>query len=146
MAGATLRERRCCSADLWTSDFLARLDIKKVWEFKENYRNTQQIAKLGLEIANMPYFRGLPDIVEPVAPKADGPLPTLVECSSIDQEIKLVVKLAIDAASVQTVAILLRDRQDENKIIRDLPRNSIRLDRNLTTWRSGPGASHLCNE
>ncbi len=40
----------------------AGLDIK-VWEFKENYRNTQQIAKLGPEIANMPYFRGLPDIV-----------------------------------------------------------------------------------
>jgi len=41
----------------------AGLDIKKVWEFKENYRNTQQIAKLGLEIAKMPYFRGIPDIV-----------------------------------------------------------------------------------
>ncbi|MBC6480417.1 MAG: AAA family ATPase [Hormoscilla sp. GM7CHS1pb] len=117
----------------------AGLDIKKVWEFKENYRNTQQIAKLGLEIAKMPYFRGIPDIVEPVAPKADGPLPTLVECSSIDQEIKLVVKLAIDAASVQTVAILLRDRQDENKIIQHLPMNSIRLDRNMTTWQSDPG-------
>ncbi|MBC6452334.1 MAG: AAA family ATPase [Hormoscilla sp. SP5CHS1] len=117
----------------------AGLDIKKVWEFKENYRNTQQIAKLGLEIAKMPYFRGLPDIVEPVAPKADGPLPTLVECSSIDREIKWVVKQAIEAARTQTVAILLRDRQYEKIIKSYLPSNSIRLHRDMITWRSGPG-------
>jgi len=44
----------------------AGLIISKAWEFKENYRNTQQIARLGLEISKMPYFQGIADIVEPV--------------------------------------------------------------------------------
>ena len=67
----------------------AGLNITKVWEFKENYRNTRQIARLGLAISQMPYFKGLSDIVEPVSLTADGPLPTLVECPSMAKEIGL---------------------------------------------------------
>lgn len=117
----------------------AGLNIEKVWEFKENYRNSKQIAKLGLAISQMPYFKGVPDLVEPVSPTADGSLPTLVECSSIDQESKFVVSQAIQAARTQSVAILLRDRQDENLIYRYLPSGSIRLHRDMTTWQAGPG-------
>lgn len=70
----------------------AGLHIQKVWEFKENYRNSKQIARLGLAISRMPHFRDIrEEIVEPVSPTADGPLPTLVECSSIDKEVELAV-------------------------------------------------------
>ena len=33
--------------------------------FRRNYRNTPEIADLGLAIANMPYYKGVPDMVEP---------------------------------------------------------------------------------
>ncbi len=117
----------------------AELNINKVWEFKENYRNSKQIAQLGLAISKMPYFKGVPDLVEPVSPPADGPLPTLVECSSIDQEIVFVVKQAIQLAKTQSVAVLFRDRQDEKLIKRSLPTASIRLHREMTTWQAGSG-------
>ncbi len=117
----------------------AELNIEKVWEFKENYRNTKQIAKLGLAISQMSYFQGVPDLVEPVSPTADGPLPTLVKCSSVEQEINLVISQAVQAAKTQSVAILLRERHDENLINRHLPRGSIRLDREMTTWQAEPG-------
>lgn len=117
----------------------AGLNIEKVEEFKENYRNSKQIAKLGLAISEMPYFKDVPDLVEPVSPTADGPLPTLVECSSIEEESQLVILQAIQAMRTQSVAILLRARQDENLISPRLPRGSIRLHREMTTWQAGPG-------
>lgn len=117
----------------------AGLTIDKIWEFKENYRNTKQIAQLGLAISQMPYFRDISDLVEPTSPTADGPLPTLVEFSSRNQEIKFVVNAAIQLAKTQSVAILFRYRQDENSIKDNLPQGSIRLHRAMTTWQAKPG-------
>src|SRR5260221_14764982 len=84
----------------------AGLKISKVWEFRENYRNTRQIAQLGLAISRMPYFRSLPDMVKPVSPTADGPLPTLVMCGSRNSEIDLIVDQSLRASRTQSVAIL----------------------------------------
>ncbi|MBV6624516.1 MAG: DEAD/DEAH box helicase [Rivularia sp. (in: Bacteria)] len=117
----------------------AELKINKVWEFQENYRNTKQIAQLGLAISRMPYFKDVADLVEPISPIADGLLPTLVNCSSINQEIKLVISQAIRLAKTQNVAILFRDRQDEKLIEPHLPKESIRLHREMTTWQARPG-------
>jgi superfamily I DNA/RNA helicase len=117
----------------------AGLNITKIWEFKENYRNSKQIARLGLAISKMPCFKDVPDIVEPVAPTADGPRPTLVECSSRNAQIDLVVKQAVEASKTQSVAILFRDRDYESVIKRRLPRTAIRLHRDMTTWQAGPG-------
>ncbi len=117
----------------------AGLDIKQVWEFKENYRNTKQIAKLALAISNMSYFKGVPDLVEPVSPPADGALPIIVELSSRDQEILFVVNQAIALARTQSVAILFRDRQDEKIIVQYLPQGCIRLHRDMATWQTGSG-------
>jgi superfamily I DNA/RNA helicase len=116
----------------------AGLKIEKVWEFKENYRNSKQIAKLALAISKMPYFKDIPDIVEPVSPIADAPSPTIVEFSSINKEIEFVILQATEAAKTQSVAILLRNRQDENLIDKHLT-SSIRLDRDMTKWEAGPG-------
>lgn len=116
----------------------AGLKIEKVWEFKENYRNSKQIAKLALAISKMPYFKDIPDIVEPVSPIADGPSPTIVEFSSIDKEIEFVILQAAEAAKKQSVAILFRNHQDENLIKKRLP-SSIRLHRDMKKWEAGPG-------
>jgi len=117
----------------------AGLNIPKVWEFKENYRNSRQVARLGLAISRMPYFKGIPDIVEPVTPTAGGPPPTLVECSSLEEEVEFVVSQARQAARTQNVAILLRDRTAEGIFPSLLPQGSTRLDRDMHTWRAGPG-------
>jgi superfamily I DNA/RNA helicase len=116
----------------------AGLNVSKVWEFKENYRNTKQVAALGLAISRMPYFKETPDLVEPIAPKADGPLPALVECSSVQKEIALVRDQAVQAAKTQTVAVLARNWELANTVAKHLPRSSVKLDHDLSTWQAGP--------
>ena len=78
-------------------------------------------------------------MVEPGAPTADGPRPTLVECSSREAEIELAVKQAVEASKTQSVALLFRDREDEAVVRPRLPRAAIRLDHDMTTWQAGPG-------
>jgi superfamily I DNA/RNA helicase len=116
----------------------AGLSVSKIWEFKENYRNTKQVAALGLAISRMPYFKETPDLVEPIAPKADGPLPALVSCSSLHREMALVHDQAIEAAKTQTVAVLARNWELANEVAKHLPRSSVKLDHDLSTWQSGP--------
>lgn len=122
----------------------AGLNITKPWEFKENYRNTKQIAKLGLAISEMPYFRDVPDIVEPVSPNADGPPPTLVKCASIQQEIIFIVQQASEIARTQSVAILVLDRRSANWIISQLQRsvNLINLDLDIKAWKTEQGIQY----
>ena len=127
------------STDIVCRSGLQGLNVTKVWEFKENYRNTRQIARLGLAISQMPYFKGFSDIVEPVSPTADGPLPTLVECPSITKEIELVIAQADQGSKTLSVAIFLRNREDETLISPYLPSSSVRLHRDMTTWQAGPG-------
>jgi superfamily I DNA/RNA helicase len=117
----------------------AGLKISKTWEFKENYRNSKSIARLALAVSKMPYFKDVPDMVEPVAPSAEGPPPTLVECSSRQIENDLVVNQATEFAKTLSVAILFRNRHDERLIKPRLPRGAIRLHRDMTTWQAGPG-------
>jgi len=117
----------------------AGFKIQKIWPFKENYRNTKEIAKLGLAISQMPYFSGIPDLVEPSAPSAAGELPTLVKCENKEKEIELTLKLANANASNQSVAILFKNRDYERQIKGKIPHESVRLHREMTTWQAGPG-------
>jgi superfamily I DNA/RNA helicase len=112
----------------------AGIHTPKVWEFRDNYRNTRQIARLGLAVTKMPYYVGAPDMVEPVAPTADGPLPTVVRCPSIDEEVQLVVNQAITAARTRSVGIFVRRRADEQRFVKHLPGGSLRLHGNMTRW------------
>jgi superfamily I DNA/RNA helicase len=122
----------------------AGLNVTTIWEFKENYRNTKQIAKLGLAISKMPYFRDVPDIVEPVSPNADGPPPTLVKCASIQQEIIFIVEQASEIARTQSVAILVRDRHYADLIIPQLQRsvNLVNLDLDIKAWKTEQGIQY----
>jgi superfamily I DNA/RNA helicase len=117
----------------------AGLKVTDVWRFEENYRNTKQIAALALEIAAMDYFQGGPDIVCPKSPTADGPLPTLVNCKGPDHEIKVAVEQAKKIAQNRSVAILVRLRKDEEGFKNRLPSWAVRLHRDMTSWKSGPG-------
>ena len=117
----------------------AGLKPRRVWEFKDNYRNTRQIARVALSLAEMPHFPDDPDLVEPTAPTADGPLPALVRRSSEAQERELVVSEGKDRARTGTVAILLRTRSQELMLKQHLPKGATRLHRDLGVWPNGPG-------
>jgi superfamily I DNA/RNA helicase len=69
-----------------------------VW-FKKNYRNTKEIADLGLAIAAMPYYADEPDMVAPDEFRAAGPKPTLVRFPTEDAETSFIVQQARAARS-----------------------------------------------
>lgn len=117
----------------------AGLTVSKVWDFRENYRNTKQVANLAVAIAAMPYFVGTLDLVPPNAPTADGPLPALVACRTLADEIALVAGLATQAGSNSSAAILLPTRDEEKALSRLLPGNAVRLHKDMTRWQHGSG-------
>jgi superfamily I DNA/RNA helicase len=117
----------------------AGLKTQKIWEFKENYRNTKEIAQLGLAISKMPYFEGGSDMVEPTTPGSAGDLPTLVQCKNKDKEIELAIRLATANANTISVAILFKNRDQENLLKGKISGNIIRLHRDMTTWQIGAG-------
>jgi superfamily I DNA/RNA helicase len=119
----------------------AGLDITAVWRFERNYRNTPEIAALGLAIADMPYFRDQADMVAPTAFRASGPPPTLVHLGDEAAETRFVVEQARAAAATGSVAVLVRRHEDENRFAYAL-RPAQRLHRDLQTWRGGPGISY----
>jgi len=117
----------------------AGLTVSKVWEFKENYRNTRQVAALALAIAKMRYFAATPDLVSPNAPTADGPRPALVTCSAPSAELAFTARQAKQLSNAGSVAILLRTREEEDDFARCLPSGSTKLHRDMRQWRHGPG-------
>jgi superfamily I DNA/RNA helicase len=86
------------------------VDHHRILHFKENYRNTQQIAAFALSLARGPYFEGTPDMVEPRAPKASGSLPIIVEFATSADEKAFVIDTAARLGRTRSVAVLLRDR------------------------------------
>ncbi len=120
----------------------AGLSIPQTWYFKENYRNTKQIAQLGLAISNMPFFHDIPDLVEPNSPRADGALPTLVKCENKDKQVEIAIQAAKSLAKTQTVAILVKDRSQEKTFGSALGGDAMRLHRDLQVWSDGPGICH----
>jgi superfamily I DNA/RNA helicase len=108
------------------------------WEFKENYRNSRQIARLALAIAALPCFAGEPDIVAPNAPRADGPLPTVVRFSSGADEIAFVTAEANRLGRTQSVAVLCRTRAQARAIGRRLQLPRIQLHDDCDVWPDPP--------
>ena len=117
----------------------AGLSVRRVWEFEDNYRNTKQIAQLAIAIARTDYYQGVPDLVEPKAPVADGPLPVMVAFNSESEEIRFVAKQAETRSQTGTVAVLFRDRDLERMLQPLLSVPATRLHRELNRWPSGPG-------
>ena len=115
----------------------AGLSARSMWRFEENYRNTRQISRLAIALAEMPYFPDDPDLVEPISPAADGPPPALKEFGSESEEIRFVLDRARALARTGTTAILFRTRNQEPSS-RRLP-GATRLHRELAQWPTGPG-------
>jgi len=112
-----------------------------VWEFKRNYRNTPEIAALGLAIARMPYFNDVPDMVEPDEFEPSGPKPSLVGFASADNETRFVIERAWEAARTGSVGVLMRRHEDESRF-RGAFMGAQHLHRGMPTWRPGPGISY----
>ena len=112
----------------------AGLLSREIWRFKENYRNTKQISQLALALADTRYFPDDPDLVEPTAPTADGPLPALREEPDEDAEWQFVLARARQLAETGAVAVLFRTREQERRIA-----GATRLHRDLDQWPNGPG-------
>lgn len=117
----------------------AGLDITAPWVFKENYRNTREVARLALAIARMPYFRDTPDIVEPNEPAAGGPPPVLIRFEDEAAEMAFVAARAVRQSAAESVAILLRTRADEDRLVPHLPQGAVRLHRNMRQWTNQSG-------
>ena len=117
----------------------AGLDSPRIWQFRENYRNTKQISQLALSLAASPNFPDDPDLVEPTAPTADGPLPILLRMSSEAKERSFVIQQASRLAETGTVAVLFRTRDHETGFEQRLPSRATRLHRDLDQWPDGPG-------
>ena len=112
---------------------------REIIRFEANYRNTKAVAALALAIASMPYYAGTPDMVAPKQPTADGPKPALVSFMNEAEEARFAVERAIAAATNRSVAILVRRREDEGLLKALLPSGSVRLHRNMPSWRGGNG-------
>jgi superfamily I DNA/RNA helicase len=114
----------------------------RLWYFRENYRNTPQIVQLAFAITNMPYYVGEEDLVAPRETQADGPLPALIEFSNKDQEVRFIIDRSAQMGRTQTVAILMRTRDDETQISQLLSKKGIsptRLHREMNSWSLSPG-------
>ena len=120
----------------------AGLEIPQPWLFKDNYRNTKQISQLGLAISRMPFFKDIADMVEPVSPRADGPLPAKVKCEDEKQQVQIALESARNAAKTQRVAILAKDNQQADIFSSELGNERIRLSRELQRWNEFPGIYH----
>lgn len=114
---------------------MAGLQIVAPWEFQENYRNSQQIANLCLAMTRTPAFHGTADLVSPRNPTADGPPPALVHFRSPQTEFSFIVEAAKNFSPQQSVAILVRRREDEQSFLQALrQRNPQHLHREMPNW------------
>lgn len=111
-----------------------------VWEFRRNYRNTPEIAGLGLAVAAMPYYGDVPDMVEPDEFEPSGPPPSLVRCRSFAEESKFVIETARAAAQTGSVGVLMRRHQDEARF-RKAFKGGQQLHKEMDRWDPGPGIS-----
>ncbi len=121
----------------------AGLRVDAVWPFKKNYRNSREIALLGLAIAAMPYYADEPDMVAPDEFRAAGPKPTFVRLPDEASEFAFAAVQAKAAAEAgQAVGILLRRHEHESRVRTHLSGTSAqKLDPQMV-WRPGAGISY----
>jgi superfamily I DNA/RNA helicase len=114
------------------------LKVRREEHFKDNYRNTGEIAQLALVMANMPHFKDTPDLVEPVTPTAAGAKPTLVRCADAAAEARLVANQAAEFGKYARVGILTHTRREARLATAGLPGVRV-LHENLTHWDDTAG-------
>jgi superfamily I DNA/RNA helicase len=115
----------------------AGLNVRQVIRFTKNYRNSPEIASLGLAIAAMPYFRDVPDMVAPDGFADAGPPPTLVRFDDADEELAFVREQAIALGAIGPVGVLFRRDGDAERFAASCP-SANRLTATTATWSPTP--------
>ncbi|WP_426763067.1 3'-5' exonuclease [Pseudarthrobacter sp. 1G09] len=121
----------------WRSSGI-RLDGRPVERFVDNYRNTAEVARVAIAMAQSSYMRsGDLDLVEPVQPTAAGPKPALSRYPDPRAEAAAIRDLAAELGKDQTVGILVRTRADVTTVGRNLPHRL--LHARMQRWDEAPG-------
>jgi superfamily I DNA/RNA helicase len=115
------------------------LRINKPELFLDNYRNSPEIARLAIAMADMPHFKDSADLVEPRAPqRAAGAKPTLVCYSSPADEAAGVAANAATFGKTARVGVLARTRAEARMATRGI--SGVRmLHDNLQKWEISTG-------
>jgi superfamily I DNA/RNA helicase len=112
----------------------AGLEPAGILEFRENYRNSSEIAALALAMTRTPAFRDVIDLVMPNDVRAQGLPPTLVHCRSLQHERKLIIEKAEEALQrQQSVAILVRKHRSKSYYLEYFSQSQ-QIDRDLEDW------------
>jgi superfamily I DNA/RNA helicase len=115
------------------------LKVAKAEVFLDNYRNSPEIARLAIAMAQMPHFTDSADLVEPRAPqRAAGAKPTLVSYSSAEDEADAVAANAATFGKLSRVGVLARTRAEARRAVRGLAGVRMLHD-NMQRWELGAG-------
>lgn len=120
-----------------TSYSSCNLNIKRVELFSENYRNTREIARLAIEMSNMPHFSDSADLVVPSAPAVAGQKPTLFRASNAATELSVVHSRAAELGKTEKVAVLAATWDQARRAVGNI-RNAHML-RDSSNWIDSPG-------
>ncbi|WP_343244268.1 3'-5' exonuclease [Streptomyces sp. SID14446] len=113
------------------------LQVGRIETFRDNYRNSEAIAKVAIALSSQPFFGKTNDLVPPVAPTASGPKPTLVRCATREEEISVVQAAARRLGTVGTVAVVGRTWADVDRACQGIASQRLKSDRYF--WDSAPG-------
>lgn len=94
------------------------IDVNKVWKFDINYRNPASITAFAKAITKNKYWHNDRDMIDAINDIAEGPKPALIEFSSQDEEIKWLIRTAIDRSRVSSTVIVCRNRCDVRYLLR----------------------------
>ncbi|NOU83896.1 AAA family ATPase [Paenibacillus sp. LMG 31459] len=122
----------------------AGLNNPQIYRFAQNYRNTKEIAALGLAISEQPFFPEDTDLVEPSFPRASGPKPALISFSSEEEELDYYIANVIIPNRTRTIVILVRSVETVDYIINKIRQKRItpqKLSKEMSVWNSRPGVS-----
>lgn len=115
------------------------LKVAKAEVFLDNYRNSPEIARLAIAMAQMPHFKDSADLVEPSAPqRAAGAKPTLASYPSPTAEAAAVAANAATAGKLARVGVLARTRAEARRAVSGI--TGVRmLHDNMQQWKINAG-------
>lgn len=115
------------------------LKVTKTEVFLDNYRNSPEIARLAIAMAQMPHFTDSADLVEPRAPqRAAGAKPTLVGYPSPAAEATAVAANAAAFGKLARVGVLARTRAEARLAVRGIA-GARMLHDNMQRWETDAG-------
>lgn len=111
---------------------------RQVERFADNLRNTTQIANVAIAMTQSRYMTSADlDLVRPNAPRAAGPMPTVVKCRDTAAEADYLREIARDASQDQSVAILGRTWAEARRAAAGLDYTPLR--ESMGQWDEKPG-------